>query len=66
MTDEQLIFLKLKCTVTYGQPGRRYYWRDSVGDHRTNMIIFAEERNNDGKWVVVYEDQSLERFTSGI
>jgi hypothetical protein len=66
MTGEQLTFLRLKCTMTHSYHYRRYYWRDPVGDHETNIILFAEERNNDGKWEVVYEDQSLERFTFGV
>ena len=60
VTEEERTFLKLKCTVTYSYPHRRYFWRDSVGDHSSNIILFAEEKNADGEWEIVYENQVME------
>jgi len=56
MTDEDRAFVILKCTIAYNDgKTKRFYWRDSVGDHTTNKILMIERITLYGIWEVVYE-----------
>lgn len=60
MTEEEKIFLLLKCSIAYNyEKTKRFYWRDPNGDHKTNKILFIEHLINN-KWIVVYEDTAVE------
>ena len=57
--DYVLILLRSHMTIS-NSSDVRYHWRDSTGDHTTNLILMAETRIN-GSWQVYYVDESLKK-----
>jgi hypothetical protein len=60
ISDEDYLLTVLRSHMTISDSYVRYYWRDSTGDHTTNLILMAETRIN-GSWRVFYVDKSLKK-----
>lgn len=57
--DYVLTLLRSHMTISDSR-NVRYHWRDSTGDHTTNLILMAETYIN-GFWLVYYVDESLKK-----
>ena len=56
LTEEDITYIKLKCTVTTNDSGSvRYYWDEPAGGHIKNKILLMEFYSG-GKWHILEED----------
>lgn len=60
ISDEDYLLTILRSHMSISDSNVRYYWRDSTGDHTTNLILMAETCIN-GSWQVLYVDESLKK-----
>ena len=60
ISEQDYVLIVLQSHVTISDSDVRYYWRDSIGDHTTNIILMAERFIN-GSWRVFYVDESLKK-----
>jgi hypothetical protein len=60
ISDEDYLLTVLRSHMTISDSDVRYYWRNSTGDHTTNIILMVENCIN-GSWQVVYVHQSLKK-----
>ena len=60
ISEYDYVLTVLRSHMTTSDSDVRYYWRDSTGDHTTNLILMAETYIN-GSWQVYYVDESLKK-----
>jgi len=60
LSEQDYVLIVLQSHMTISDGDVRYYWRDSTGDHTTNIILMAERFIN-GSWQVIFFDKSLKK-----